>query len=89
MKSGVSRYAAVAAVTALAWLLPQVSVAQTSDNGAATTKAQRKEARKVAHAKRNAELKKLEAAGYNPARNDDVSYPGDIQRAERKAAQSQ
>ncbi|MDR5760834.1 DUF4148 domain-containing protein [Caballeronia sp. LZ035] len=89
MKSSVKRYTAVAAVTALAWLLPNVSIAQTSDDGAPTTKAQRKEIRKEARAKRNAELKKLEAAGYDPARNDDATYPGDIQRAERKAAQSQ
>ncbi|MDR5782571.1 hypothetical protein QCE63_24510 [Caballeronia sp. LZ065] len=89
MKPRMNRYAAVAAVTALAWLLPNVSVAQTSGDGAPTTQAQRKEIRKEARAKRNAELKKLEAAGYDPARNDDASYPGDIQRAERKAAQSQ
>lgn len=51
----------------------------------ATTKAQRKAARKQARAKKNAELKKLEAAGYNPAKRDDSTYPQDIQNAQKKA----
>ncbi|WP_345812869.1 DUF4148 domain-containing protein [Paraburkholderia sp. PREW-6R] len=50
-----------------------------------TTKAQRKAARKQARAKKNAELKQLEANGYNPSRND-PNYPNDIQKAEKKAA---
>ncbi|MDR5856330.1 hypothetical protein P9239_21870 [Caballeronia sp. LZ062] len=65
-----------------------VSYAQ--DNSGATdaapsTKAQRKAARKDARAKKNAELKKLEGAGYNPAQRDDASYPQDIQSAQKKA----
>lgn len=48
------------------------------------TKAQRKEARKEARAKKNAELKKLEDAGYKPAAND-PNYPNDLQKAEKKA----
>ncbi|MBP0589514.1 DUF4148 domain-containing protein [Paraburkholderia sp. LEh10] len=49
------------------------------------TKAQRKEARKEARAKKNAELKKLEDAGYQPGRASDPNYPQDIQDAEKKA----
>jgi hypothetical protein len=64
------------------------SDAAKADTGARpphTTKAERKAARKQARAKKNAELKKLEANGYNPARND-PNYPNDIQKAEKKAA---
>ncbi|ASL43551.1 hypothetical protein bAD24_I08670 [Burkholderia sp. AD24] len=52
---------------------------------ATTTKAQRKAARKQARAKKNAELKNLEANGYNPSRND-PNYPTDLQNAQKKAA---
>ncbi|MEM5434106.1 DUF4148 domain-containing protein [Paraburkholderia diazotrophica] len=48
------------------------------------TKAQRKQARKEARAKRNAELKKLEDAGYKPSHND-PNYPQDLQNAQKKA----
>jgi hypothetical protein len=49
------------------------------------TKAQRKQARKEARAKRNAELKKLEDAGYQPGRANDANYPQDLQNAQKKA----
>jgi hypothetical protein len=49
------------------------------------TKAQAKQARKEARAKKNAELKKLEDAGYQPGRASDPNYPQDIQDAEKKA----
>jgi F0F1-type ATP synthase membrane subunit c/vacuolar-type H+-ATPase subunit K len=52
------------------------------------TKAQRKQARKEARAKKNAELKKLEDAGYNPSRND-PNYPQDLQKAQKKAGEGQ
>ena len=64
--------------------------AQTTDatdaaaSAAKPTKAQRKQARKEARAKKNAELKKLEDAGYNPSRND-PNYPQDLQNAQKKA----
>jgi hypothetical protein len=48
------------------------------------TKAERKAARKQARAKNNAELKKLEDAGYQPAQND-PNYPAKLQQAEKKA----
>ncbi|MGF6774196.1 Flp pilus assembly protein TadG [Paraburkholderia sp. GAS199] len=48
------------------------------------TKAERKAARKQARAKKNAELKKLEDAGYQPSRND-PNYPTDLQNAQKKA----
>jgi hypothetical protein len=51
---------------------------------AATTKAERKAARKQAREKKNAELKQLEAHGYQPSRND-PNYPTDIQNAQKKA----
>jgi hypothetical protein len=49
------------------------------------TKEQRKQARKEARAKKNAELKKLENAGYQPSRANDPNYPQDLQNAEKKA----
>lgn len=49
------------------------------------TKAERKAARKEARAKKNAELKKLEDAGYNPATRNDTNYPQDLQDAQKKA----
>ncbi len=52
---------------------------------APSTKVQRQAARKEARAKKNAELKKLEDAGYNPAKRDDSNYPQDIQNAQKKA----
>jgi type IV secretory pathway VirB6-like protein len=69
-----------------------VSGAATAGMGASSakpTKAQRKEARKEARAKKNAELKKLEAAGYQPGRANDQNYPQDIQNAEKKAGAGQ
>jgi len=47
-------------------------------------KAQRKVERKEARAKKNAELKKLEDAGYQPAQNG-PSYPENLQDAQKKA----
>nr|WP_235007999.1 DUF4148 domain-containing protein [Caballeronia humi] len=52
---------------------------------AAPSKAERKAARKQARAKKNAELKKLEDAGYRPGARDDANYPQDIQDAQKKA----
>ncbi|WP_250474711.1 DUF4148 domain-containing protein [Caballeronia sp. GAFFF1] len=65
-----------------------VSYAQdnsSTTDAAPSAKAQHKAARKEARAKKNAELKKLEGAGYNPAQRDDASYPQDIQNAQKKA----
>ncbi|MBP0592288.1 DUF4148 domain-containing protein [Paraburkholderia sp. LEh10] len=53
-------------------------------SAAKPTKAQRKQARKEARAKKNAELKKLEDAGYKPTAND-PNYPQDLQNAQKKA----
>lgn len=53
-------------------------------SSAKPTKAERKAASKQARAKKNAELKKLEDAGYQPARND-PNYPTDLQNAQKKA----
>ncbi|HEY4801032.1 MAG TPA: DUF4148 domain-containing protein [Paraburkholderia sp.] len=47
-------------------------------------KAQHKAERKEARAKNNAELKKLEAAGYKPGLND-PNYPQNLQDAQKKA----
>jgi hypothetical protein len=49
------------------------------------TKEQKKAARKQARAKKNAELKKLEGAGYNPAGGSDLNYPQNLQNAQKKA----
>lgn len=53
-------------------------------SGVKPTKAQRKAARKQARAKKNAELKKLEDAGYQPGQSD-PNYPANVQKAEQKA----
>src|SRR6185437_155631 len=55
-----------------------------SGTTAKPTKAERKAPRKQARAKKNAELKKLEAAGYQPGRNN-PNYPADLQNAQKKA----
>jgi predicted Rossmann fold nucleotide-binding protein DprA/Smf involved in DNA uptake len=61
------------------------STATDATQAAPATKAQRKADRKAARAKKNAELKKLEDAGYNPARANDPNYPQDLQNAQKKA----
>jgi len=66
----------------------QDNAATTATNTTQTapaTKAEKKATRKQARAKKNAELKKLEDAGYNPAKRDDANYPQDIQNAQKKA----
>jgi hypothetical protein len=60
------------------------TAAPAATSGAKPTKAERKAARKQARAKKNAELKKLEDAGYQPAQND-PNYPDKLQKAEKKA----
>ncbi|BCZ80758.1 DUF4148 domain-containing protein [Paraburkholderia terrae] len=54
-------------------------------SAAKPTKQQKKQARKEARAKKNAELKKLEDAGYQPGRANDSNYPQDLQDAQKKA----
>lgn len=54
-------------------------------SGTKSTSAERKAARKEARAKKNADLKKLEQSGYQPGR-DSLSYPQDVQNAQKKAA---
>jgi hypothetical protein len=54
-------------------------------SAAKPTKQQKKQARKEARAKKNAELKKLEDAGYQPGRANDPNYPQDLQDAQKKA----
>ena len=65
------------------------SVAASQTTPASMTKAEkkaaRKAARKEARAKKNAELKKLESAGYKPG-GYDPNYPESAQGAEKKAA---
>lgn len=83
-------------VSVVAMMAGSISLAVAQDNGtpnaapssttpAKPTKAERKAARKEARAKKNAELKKLEDAGYQPAAND-PNYPNKLQQAEKKAA---
>ncbi|MFT4066456.1 hypothetical protein [Paraburkholderia sp.] len=60
------------------------TTAQPGTSTAKPTKAERKAARKQARAKKNAELKKLEDAGYQPAQND-PNYPNKLQDAQKKA----
>ncbi|MDR6476278.1 hypothetical protein ABIE53_006166 [Burkholderia sp. OAS925] len=63
---------------------PGATGATGASSTAKPTKAERKAARKQARAKKNAELKKLEDAGYQPSRND-PNYPDDLQKAQKKA----
>jgi hypothetical protein len=83
-------------VSVVAMMAGSISLAAAQDSGAASavpsdtthakpTKAERKAAKKEARAKNNAELKKLEDAGYQPAAND-PNYPAKLQQAEKKAA---
>ncbi len=84
-----SKLAVSLIVAAFGISIAPASFAQDSSTTNATqapmTKAQKKAARKQARAKKNAELKELEDAGYNPARRDDSQYPQDIQNAQKKA----
>jgi Flp pilus assembly protein TadG len=72
------------------------TMAQDASDTAATTaaptkaqkKAANKAARKQARAKKNAELKKLEDAGYNPSQND-PNYPDNLQKAQKKVGAAQ
>jgi len=80
----------ISAAALVAGTIP-LSVAQndaTTPSAAASTvkptKAERKAARKQARAKKNAELKKLEDAGYHPGQND-PNYPSNLQQAQKKA----
>ncbi|WP_174772041.1 hypothetical protein [Paraburkholderia sp. SG-MS1] len=85
----------VSVIAMVAGGIPLASAQNTGDASAAPadaattpakpTKAERKAARKQARAKKNAELKKLEDAGYQPAAND-PNYPAKLQQAEKKAA---
>ena len=59
--------------------------ADVAASAAKPTKQQKKQARKEARAKKNAELKKLEDAGYQPGRANDSNYPQDLQDAQKKA----
>jgi hypothetical protein len=88
----VSKLAVSLVIAAFGATVAPVTFAQDSGTAAtgttqaaSSTKAQRKAARKQARAKKNAELKKLESAGYNPAKRDDSNYPQDIQNAQKKA----
>jgi hypothetical protein len=93
MKLGPALALAILMISA-AMLWANVAVAQNDaaiGTGAASgteqakpAKAQRKAARKQARAKKNAELKRLESAGYQPARND-LNYPDNLQKAQKKA----
>jgi hypothetical protein len=74
-----------ATVVPLSYAQETGSTATEAPQAAPTTKAERKAARKQARAKKNAELKKLEGAGYNPARGNDPNYPNDVQSAQKKA----
>jgi hypothetical protein len=90
MKTGLASKLAVSLIVAAfgASVAPS-SFAQDNSTTDATqtpsTKAQKKAARKQARDKKNAELKKLEDAGYNPGKRDDTTYPQDIQNAQKKA----
>jgi hypothetical protein len=73
------------AVAPLAYAQDTGSTTTGATQTAPATKAQKKAARKEARAKKNAELKKLEDAGYNPGKANDSSYPQDLQNAQKKA----
>ncbi|SDR22402.1 hypothetical protein SAMN05443245_3688 [Paraburkholderia fungorum] len=64
--------------------VPATGAAASTPTSKSAAKAQRKAARKEARARKNAELKKLEDAGVNPATRDDENYSKDLQNAEKK-----
>ena len=64
---------------------PAAQDAKAAKSQARKAARQRKAEHKAARAKNNAELKKLEDAGYKPAAND-PNYPQNLQNAEKKAA---
>jgi hypothetical protein len=63
-------------------LFEPVAFGQSSDTAASTPKQIRKAERKAARAKKNAKLKELQSQGYQP--NDTLSYPQNIQNANKK-----
>ncbi len=67
---------------------PATASAPTAKEQKAAAKKQARAERKAARAKNNAELKKLEDAGYKPA-NNDPNYPQNLQDAQKKAAAAQ
>ncbi|SAL86330.1 hypothetical protein AWB74_07657 [Caballeronia arvi] len=72
-------------VAPLAYSQASGTNATDATQAAPPTKAEKKAARKQARAKKNAELKKLEDAGYNPGRANDPNYPQNLQDAQKKA----
>lgn len=62
---------------------PASAAAMTKKEARAQARAQRRAERKAARAKNAAELKRLEGAGYNPARNN-TDYPQNLQDAQKK-----
>lgn len=56
-------------------------------SGKAAVKAERKQQRTEARARKNAELKKLEGTGYRPGESD-PDYPQNIEKAEKKSDQA-
>jgi hypothetical protein len=71
-------------VFAQASVVPATGAVASTPTSKSAAKAQRKAARKEARAKKNAELKKLEDAGVNPATRDDENYSKDLQDAQKK-----
>ncbi|WP_322009975.1 DUF4148 domain-containing protein [Paraburkholderia sp. J12] len=63
-----------------AGIAPASAASSASSPTKAELKAQRKAERKQARAKKNAELKRLEDSGYQPALND-PNYPQNLQNA--------
>ncbi|SAK93117.1 hypothetical protein AWB76_06880 [Caballeronia temeraria] len=91
MKLRLSGIASTLIVAGLGASLVHLSYAQEAgptnaqgDQASHGSKEQRKAARAQARAKKNAELKKLEDAGYNPSRGNDPHYPQDLQNAQKK-----
>lgn len=86
--AAVAIIASVSAATSSAFAqvssVPATGTAASTPMSKSAAKAQRKAARKEARAKKNAELKKLEDAGVNPATRDDENYSKDLQNAEKK-----
>nr|WP_284504551.1 MULTISPECIES: DUF4148 domain-containing protein [unclassified Caballeronia] len=74
-----------ASAASLSYAQDTGSTATGATQAASMTKAEKKAARKQARDKKNAELKKLEDAGYNPGRANDPNYPQDLQNAQKKA----
>ncbi len=74
---------AILALSAAALVTLPAALASAQDSAASSSKQVRKEQRKAARAKKNAELNQLEKNGYNPS-GEQTNYPQNLQNAQKR-----